>query len=902
MVDIIKQDMTDIWAVAGDVVAPDSAKVRAGWGVEAVPRQWWNWFENRQDSNIAYMLQKGIPEWDQFTEYLTNKSYVQRNNIVYKCILTGVNKDPATTPANWVKAFPESSAGLEALKAYVPVANTFPYMNGSNAAAAAPLTPFARSILDDVDDAAVRATINAQQSDATLTALAGLATTTNKLPYFSGVDVASLTDLTAFARSILDDGDAATVRATIGVDSATDVSAALAAGLATKQPLNTNLTNLAGLTITPNTIPYYNGASTLGLTAVTTYGRGFVNLTDALASRTYIGADDASNLTTGTIPLARIPLNLTGVNAATATKLATARTIQGVPFDGSSDITLSVVDKDSAVGSAALPAGTSAQRTASPSNGMLRYNNETNEFEGFQNGAWAGIGGGTPLYTVLWWPNRASIPAGYIPADGQLLSRTSYQAAFAGVNSGILPVVSDSTWLATSTSRGCYTTGNGTTTFRIPDLNGTQAGTLAAPFLRGDGINSAGVAGQFQGSANLAHTHTATNNSTFVNYPGSGGTATLGAGSAANTNPTTASSGGVESRPVNVTGVFVIKLIGGASELSQDDASVAVAALEDKVAYVSGRNRIINGDCRVQQRPSATFTQGTGGYGGPDRYNAVNVGVAGGSFTQSSGTIVEGGVTRPAVVQTVVTPISTSLAGNFWTGIAQNIEGVNCFDMVGKPISVSFLFRTNVTGNYTVALGENSNTFLYQFSAVANVPVRVAFTAPANLNLTISNNTSQGLVFQVGAINTGSFQSPTNNSWLTGQFKTVSGSTNWGATAGNFISMTQLQIEVGNSPTPFEVENITAQLAKCQRYYAVITTSIRWYAATVQTVQTVPLVWPVSMRALPSIVYTGSNATLNIFNFTTSAYSTTTGALNAINSATNDTYMLGAGFILNAEI
>ena len=53
MVDIIKQDMTDIWAVAGDVVAPDSAKVRAGWAVEAVPRQWWNWFENRQDTNVG---------------------------------------------------------------------------------------------------------------------------------------------------------------------------------------------------------------------------------------------------------------------------------------------------------------------------------------------------------------------------------------------------------------------------------------------------------------------------------------------------------------------------------------------------------------------------------------------------------------------------------------------------------------------------------------------------------------------------------------------------------------------------------------------------------------------------------------------------------------------------------
>lgn len=220
MVDIIKQDMTNIWAVAGDVVAPDTAKIRGGWGVEAIPRQWWNWFENRQDTNIAYMLQKGIPEWDQFTEYLTNKSYVQRNNVVYKCILTGINKDPATQTDNWVKAFPESSAGLEALKPFVPTANTFPYMNGSNAVAAATLTPFARTILDDATDAEVRATISAQQSNSNLTALSAVTASTNALPYFTGTSAMGTTVLTQAARDVLGGVDYAAIRATLQLTSA----------------------------------------------------------------------------------------------------------------------------------------------------------------------------------------------------------------------------------------------------------------------------------------------------------------------------------------------------------------------------------------------------------------------------------------------------------------------------------------------------------------------------------------------------------------------------------------------------------------------------------------------------------------------------------------------------------
>ena len=84
--------------------------------------------------------------------------------------------------------------------------------------------------------------------------------------------------------------------------------------------------------------------------------------------------------------------------------------------------------------------------------------------------------------------SRAFIPAFEVVSDGQLLNRADYPDLWAYAQ--LLTPISDSAWLADPQQRGRYSTGDGTTTFRVPDRNGVQAGSVTALYSRGDGGNS----------------------------------------------------------------------------------------------------------------------------------------------------------------------------------------------------------------------------------------------------------------------------------------------------------------------------------------------------------------------------------------------------------------------------
>ncbi|QVW25368.1 hypothetical protein KJF94_07280 [Pseudomonas hormoni] len=112
-------------------------------------------------------------------------------------------------------------------------------------------------------------------------------------------------------------------------------------------------------------------------------------------------------------------------------------------------------------------------------------------------GMWVGM-------KIAWPLSEASIPGGGLPDNGQLVDRATWPDLWALYSS---QAISDATWIADPLQRGKPSTGNGTSTFRMPDTNGKYSDGLtpAAAVLRGHGKNSAGTPGLFQLDQLQAH-------------------------------------------------------------------------------------------------------------------------------------------------------------------------------------------------------------------------------------------------------------------------------------------------------------------------------------------------------------------------------------------------------------
>jgi hypothetical protein len=172
-------------------------------------------------------------------------------------------------------------ATLAALAGVSTSADQLIYATGSDTFSTTTLTSFGRSLVDDVDADAARTTLglvigtNVQAYDAELAALAGLTSTADALPYFTGNGTASTTTLTSFGRSLVDDASASDARDTLGLTIGTNV-----------QAYDATLAALAGVSTSADQLIYATGSDTFSVTTLTSFGRSLIDDNNAAEART----------------------------------------------------------------------------------------------------------------------------------------------------------------------------------------------------------------------------------------------------------------------------------------------------------------------------------------------------------------------------------------------------------------------------------------------------------------------------------------------------------------------------------------------------------------------------------------------------------------------------------------
>ena len=140
--------------------------------------------------------------------------------------------------------------------------------------------------------------ISYQPLDATLTALAGVTTASDKLIYASGSDTFTTTDLTSFARTLLDDASSSAARSTLGLGA---LAVLATVGTSTIDDASVTYAKIQDVSATDKILGRSSsGSGDVEEITCTSAGRALIDDADAAAQRTTLGLGTAALKATGT--------------------------------------------------------------------------------------------------------------------------------------------------------------------------------------------------------------------------------------------------------------------------------------------------------------------------------------------------------------------------------------------------------------------------------------------------------------------------------------------------------------------------------------------------------------------------------------------------------------------------
>lgn len=246
---------------------------------------------------------------------------------------------------------------------------------------------------------------------------------------------------------------------------------------------------------------------------------------------------------------------------------------------------------------------------------------------------------------------------------------------------------------------------------------------------------------------------------------------------------------------------------------------------------LSNRNAIINGSFKVSQRgdyTSATAVSTNYGYL-VDRWAAY--GNFGSEFTH---------VNNSAKLEATTSATNRMFLRNIIE--AQDV-------LSSTPHTLSFFVTTN-SSSFGVHINDSSatiDTSVISVSSGVRTKITVTFDTPSSLNTKLE--------IAIGVF--------------------ASGRTNTSITTGEYFTLEEVQLEVGDTATPFEHRTYGDELLRCQRYFAKTydtdnyagdldydgSFSQRSIGSTASNIISEP--FPVRMRAIPTVTFYGTTAATN---------------------------------------
>jgi hypothetical protein len=283
---------------------------------------------------------------------------------------------------------------------------------------------------------------------------------------------------------------------------------------------------------------------------------------------------------------------------------------------------------------------------------------------------------------------------------------------------------------------------------------------------------------------------------------------------------------------------------------------------------LSNRRININGNFFIWQRGTSAITVSGDDDFTCDRFKGWANG--GGTFTVEQSTDVPSNEFEFSA-KLINTAVDSSVAAGDDYRWATDIEGYDVARLAygssdAKTATLSFWVKSSLTGTYCGAFYSTtaSRHYIYEYTiSSANTWEKKTITVEGDTTGSWNRTNGNGLRIYWG-FGSGSDVQGTADAWAAGEKWETTNQAAWIGSASATFYITGVQLEVGETATPFEHRSYGDELARCQRYYQYIGKGESYghlglgIAYNTTGIRLPVQMRPVGMRTIPSITSSGS--------------------------------------------